>query len=71
MCSYVRVCVRQIENWSNNPDAFVEDEDEDSFAYSVRISAQDLLLVRNYYYYYILLFICFYSYFLSSFLIYT
>lgn len=35
----------QIENWSNNPDAFVEDEDEDSFAYSVRISAQDLLLV--------------------------
>ena len=37
----------QIETWSNNPDAFVEDEDEDSFAYSVRISAQDLLLVSG------------------------
>ncbi|ROT64484.1 importin-9 [Penaeus vannamei] len=36
--------IQMIENWSNNPDAFVEDEDEDSFAYSVRISAQDLLL---------------------------
>lgn len=39
--------VHQIENWSSNPDAFVEDEDEDSFAYSVRISAQDLLLVSG------------------------
>ena len=38
----------QIRLWSNNPDQFVEDEDEDSFSYSVRISAQDLLLVSNY-----------------------
>ncbi|XP_063612464.1 importin-9-like isoform X2 [Penaeus indicus] len=41
---YMQITEDQIENWSNNPDAFVEDEDEDSFAYSVRISAQDLLL---------------------------
>ena len=31
--------------WSANPNQFVEDEDEKTFAYSVRISAQDLLLV--------------------------
>ena len=35
----------QCEKWSTNPDLFVEDEDEDSFSYSVRISAQDLLMV--------------------------
>ena len=33
----------QCEKWSSNADSFVEDEDEDSFAYSVRISSQDLL----------------------------
>ena len=32
--------------WMANPDQFVEDEDDDTFSYSVRISAQDLLLVR-------------------------
>ena len=31
--------------WTANPNQFVEDEDEKTFAYSVRISAQDLLLV--------------------------
>jgi hypothetical protein len=30
----------QCEKWSENPDSFVEEEDEDSFAYSVRISSQ-------------------------------
>ena len=45
LCS---VLCQQIRLWSNNPDQFVEDEDEDSFSYSVRISAQDLLLVSNY-----------------------
>ena len=42
---YMQITEEQIQNWSSNPDAFVEDEDEDSFAYSVRISSQDLLLV--------------------------
>ena len=32
-----------------NPDQFVEDEDDDTFSYSIRISAQDLLLVSNEY----------------------
>ena len=36
----------QCEKWTDNPDQFVEEEDEDSFSYSVRISSQDLLLVR-------------------------
>ncbi len=35
----------QCEKWAENPETFVEDEDEDSFTYSVRISSQDLLTV--------------------------
>ncbi|WAR26205.1 IPO9-like protein [Mya arenaria] len=31
--------------WTSNPDQFVEDEDDDTFSYSVRISAQDLLML--------------------------
>ncbi|PSN50935.1 hypothetical protein C0J52_08156 [Blattella germanica] len=31
--------------WTSNPNQFVEDEDEDTFTYSVRISAQDLLML--------------------------
>lgn len=38
--------VSQIKVWTANPQQFVEDEDDDTFSYSVRISAQDLLLVR-------------------------
>lgn len=41
---YMQMTEDQIQLWSNNPDQFVEDEDDDSFSYSVRISAQDLLL---------------------------
>lgn len=37
----------QVESWTASPQRFVEDEDDDSFSYSVRISAQDLLLVRT------------------------
>jgi hypothetical protein len=37
----------QCEKWMENPDQFVEDEDEDSFTYSVRISSQDLLMVSD------------------------
>jgi hypothetical protein len=33
--------------WTGNPDRFVEDESEDSFSYSVRLAAQDLLLVKT------------------------
>ena len=35
----------QIQVWTANPNQFVEDEDDDTFSYSVRIAAQDVLLV--------------------------
>ncbi|XP_076333062.1 importin 9 [Tachypleus tridentatus] len=41
---YMQITEEQVNCWSNNPDQFVEDEDDDTFSYSVRISAQDLLL---------------------------
>ena len=40
---YMQITNDQCEKWTDNPDQFVEDEDEDSFTYSVRISSQDLL----------------------------
>jgi len=51
-CYSFRLCIYsltylklQVRVWTANPNQFVEDEDEKTFAYSVRISAQDLLLV--------------------------
>jgi len=41
---YMQITEEQCQKWSDNPDSFVEDEDEDTFAYSVRISSQDLLM---------------------------
>jgi len=41
---YMQITEEQCQKWSENPDSFVEDEDEDSFAYTVRISSQDLLI---------------------------
>lgn len=41
---YMQITEEQCQKWSDNPDTFVEDEDEDTFAYSVRISSQDLLM---------------------------
>lgn len=37
----------QVSLWTSDPNQFVEDEDDDTFSYSVRISSQDLLLVRK------------------------
>ena len=37
---FMQIPTEQCETWTQNPDKFVEDEDEDSFTYSVRISAQ-------------------------------
>ena len=39
---FMQMTSEQCEKWTENPDKFVEDEDEDSFTYSVRISSQDL-----------------------------
>ncbi|KAF8793185.1 Importin-9 like protein [Argiope bruennichi] len=42
---YTQITEEQMKSWSSNPDQFVEDEDDDTYAYSVRISAQDLLML--------------------------
>lgn len=42
--TYMMITVDQVEKWSKSPDQFLEDEDEDTFSYSVRISAKNLLL---------------------------
>ncbi|CAI9717889.1 importin-9-like isoform X1 [Octopus vulgaris] len=44
MILYMQITEDQVRLWSGDPDQFVEDEDDDTFSYSVRISAQDLLL---------------------------
>ena len=41
----MQITEEQVSTWTANPDRFVEDESEDSFSYSVRLAAQDLLLV--------------------------
>lgn len=41
---YMQITDEQIHLWSNDPNQFVEDEDEETLSYSVRISAQYLLL---------------------------
>ncbi|XP_039971664.1 importin-9 isoform X2 [Xiphias gladius] len=41
---YMQITEDQIKVWTANPQQFVEDEDDDTFSYSVRISSQDLLL---------------------------
>ncbi|MEQ2248715.1 Importin 9 [Ilyodon furcidens] len=41
---YMQITEDQVKVWTANPQQFVEDEDDDTFSYSVRISAQDLLL---------------------------
>ncbi|XP_059806493.1 importin-9 isoform X1 [Hypanus sabinus] len=41
---YMQITEELIKVWTGDPHRFVEDEDDDTFSYSVRISAQDLLL---------------------------
>lgn len=41
---YMQMTEDQATIWMQNPDQFAEDEDEESFSFSVRISAQDLFL---------------------------
>jgi len=36
----------KIENWTSNPEQFVQDEDEDGYSYSIRISGQELIEVN-------------------------
>lgn len=41
---YMQMTDEQMQSWSANPDQFVEDEDDDSYSYSVRLSAQEVFL---------------------------
>ncbi|CAG2115900.1 unnamed protein product [Medioppia subpectinata] len=41
---YMQITDEQSTTWIDNPDQFVEDEDDDSYSYSIRISALDLIL---------------------------
>jgi hypothetical protein len=41
---FMQITEEQVSTWTSSPNRFVEDESEDSYSYSVRISAQDLLL---------------------------
>uniref|UniRef100_A0A9L0T875 Importin 9 n=1 Tax=Equus caballus TaxID=9796 RepID=A0A9L0T875_HORSE len=41
---YMQITEEQIKVWTANPQQFVEDEDDDTFSYTVRIAAQDLVL---------------------------
>lgn len=41
------VLIGQIHKWMRNPNHFVEDEEEESLMYSVRVSAKDLLMVGS------------------------
>lgn len=42
---YMQITEDQMEVWINNPDQYVEEEDEETFSFSVRISGQELLEV--------------------------
>lgn len=42
---FMQITEEQVSTWTTNPYRFVEDESEDSYSYSVRLSAQELLVV--------------------------
>lgn len=37
----------KLENWLSNPEQFVQDEDDESYSYSIRISAEELIEVNR------------------------
>lgn len=42
---YMQITEEQVERWSTDPEKFVQDEDEQSVDYSIRVSAEDVLTV--------------------------
>lgn len=46
---FMQITEEQVATWTASPDRFVEDESEDSFSYSVRLAAQDVLLVKHFF----------------------
>lgn len=45
---FMQVTDEQIEQWTNNPIQFIEEDEQTAFAYNVRISAQEHLTVNMY-----------------------
>lgn len=41
--SYMQITDEKVETWTDNPEQFVQDEDEEGYSYSVRISGQELI----------------------------
>lgn len=44
---FMQITPDQIQLWTNNPNQFVEEDDQCMFTYNVRISAQELLTVSE------------------------
>ncbi|XP_005178289.2 importin-9 [Musca domestica] len=47
MIVYIQVPVEQIEDWNEDPERFVEDEDDGGVELTIRVSGQDVLLALN------------------------
>lgn len=48
MIVYIQVPMEQIEDWNEDPEKFVEDEDEGGVELTIRVSGQDVLAVSFY-----------------------
>jgi hypothetical protein len=46
--TYMQITEEQIEGWTANPEQFVEDEDEESYSCTLRVSGQELLDVGKF-----------------------
>ncbi|XP_059621898.1 importin-9 [Phlebotomus argentipes] len=47
MVVYMQITEEQIENWTDDPENFVQDDDEEGTDFSIRVSAQDVLLILS------------------------
>ncbi|GAB0089716.1 importin-9 [Sergentomyia squamirostris] len=47
MIVYMQITEEQIEDWRDDPDNFVQDDDEEGTDFSIRVSAQDVLLILS------------------------
>uniref|UniRef100_A0A1B0GL39 Importin 9 n=1 Tax=Lutzomyia longipalpis TaxID=7200 RepID=A0A1B0GL39_LUTLO len=45
MIVYMQITEEQIENWTEDPEKFVQDDEEEGIDFSIRVSAQDVLLI--------------------------
>uniref|UniRef100_A0A6B2EI92 Putative importin 9 n=1 Tax=Phlebotomus kandelakii TaxID=1109342 RepID=A0A6B2EI92_9DIPT len=47
MVVFMQITEEQIENWTDDPENFVLDDDEEGTDFSIRVSAQDVLLILS------------------------